>query len=217
MRANVRTYALLFALTLVAGYGDAVAFFAFGVFTANMTGNTVLFGGALAGRIFGRLPGDIGVGLPLLSLAAFIAGGAGAAQFLRREPARSRRSAIVLFVLAVLLAVAAALHREGGRGFVAADVALLSLVMGAQSILAVRAGVAGVSTTYVTGTLIRTIMNLLGTPVRDPALRTEGSANAAVWGLYLAGAFAGAAALHVLGSNALWVPAVVVAILPAVL
>jgi len=215
--AKRRTYLLLFCLTLVAGYADAVAFFGFGVFTANMTGNTVLLGGALAGRIAGRLPGAIGVWLPLLSIAGFVAGGAAAALFLRNESAQGHRTSAVLLLVASLLALTAALHRWGGARAVPLDVTLLSAVMGLQSIVAVRAGVEGVSTTYVTGTLVRSLMNFLGTAVHNADLRSEGRANAAVWALYLGGAFAGAVALRLLGAGALWIPAAVVALLPLVL
>ncbi|MGA8534191.1 MAG: DUF1275 family protein, partial [Candidatus Tumulicola sp.] len=88
MPSSLRLYVLLFGLTLVAGYGDAVAFFALGVFTANMTGNTVLLGGAIVGRFLAPLPGSIGLALPALSLAAFVAGALSAARFLRGERQR---------------------------------------------------------------------------------------------------------------------------------
>jgi uncharacterized membrane protein YoaK (UPF0700 family) len=212
---NVRTYPLLFCLTLVAGYGDAVAFFGFGVFTANMTGNTVLLGGAIAGRFFGRPAGDIGIVLPVISVACFVAGAVVAAPLLR-EPKNARRRAFgLLFAVAALLAATAALQRSAVPH--AVSVALLSTVMGLQSTLAVRAGVEGVSTTYVTGSIVRAVGDLLGKPIENHALRGEARTNAAVWALYLTGAFAGTAGLRLLGAGALWVPAAVVALLPAVL
>lgn len=212
--AGARTHVLLYTLTLVAGYGDAVAFFGLGVFTANMTGNTVLLGGALAGHLVRRLPGDIGIALPLLSLAGFVAGGSAAALFLRNERGRPpMRTAAVLLVVAILLGVTAGLQRWNGAGSVPAAVTVLSAVMGLQSIVAVRAGVEGVSTTFVTGTLVRSIMNLLGTPTENALLQAEGRTNAWVWGWYLGGALVGAVALRTLGSDALWLPAVVVTLL----
>ena len=210
--AGARTHVLLYTLTLVAGYGDAVAFFGLGVFTANMTGNTVLLGGALAGHVVRRLPGDIGIALPLLSLAGFVAGGCAAALFLRNERGRPpMRTAGVLLFVAILLGITAVLQRGNGAG--PAAVTVLSAVMGLQSIVAVRAGVGGVSTTFVTGTLVHSIMNLLGTPARNALLQAEGRTNAWVWGCYLAGAFAGALALRTLGFDALWLPAAVVTLL----
>ncbi len=211
---GARTYVLLAVLTLVAGYGDAVAFFGFGVFTANMTGNTVLLGGAIAGRIFGALPGDIGVTLPLISLVAF-AGGAITAALLLRGRANFRWHALwLLAAVAALLAVTALLQR--GHAARALSVALLSIVMGLQSLLAVRSGVGGVSTTYVTGTIVHAIATLLGRRDPDAVARSEGRANAGVWMLYFAGAFAGTAGLRLLGAGALWVPAGMVALLTAV-
>lgn len=212
-----RTYLLLYCLTLVAGYADAVAFFSLGVFTANMTGNTVLLGGAVIGLFGRRLPGDIGVLLPLLSLGFFAVGGATAAYLLRGERGRPlRRTAAVLLVVAALLAATAWLQSTYGARVVAISVAILSAVMGLQSIVAVRAGIEGVSTTFVTGTLVRSIMDLLGNPIETPELRSEGRTNAWVWGCYLVGAAAGALALRDLGGGALWIPAAVVALLPVV-
>jgi uncharacterized membrane protein YoaK (UPF0700 family) len=211
---NRRVYLLLFCLTLVAGYADAVAFFGLGVFTANMTGNTVLLGGAIVGSFLPRLPGDIGLLLPLLSLGGFVGGGWAAALFLRRERGRPpMRTAAALLTVAVMLAIAAGVQRWGGAGSVALAVAILSTVMGVQSVVAVRVGVEGVSTTFVTGTLVRSIMNLVGSPMASAVLRAEGRTNAAVWTFYLVGAVAGALGLRTLGANALWIPAVVVSLL----
>jgi uncharacterized membrane protein YoaK (UPF0700 family) len=206
--ARVRT--LLFCLTLVAGYADAVAFFSLGVFTANMTGNTVLLGGAIVGQFVG-LRGSIGLVLPALSLVAFVCAGWIAARFLRGEQRRPpRRSRLVLSGLALTLAATAALQRWGEAP--ALSVALLSAVMGAQSIVAVRAGVAGMSTTFVTGTLVRSIMTLAGSSAHTAVLADEGRTNAAVWVCYLVGAVLGATALKLLGHDALWLPAAAVAL-----
>jgi uncharacterized membrane protein YoaK (UPF0700 family) len=211
---RTRVALLLFCLTLTAGYADAVAFFSLGVFTANMTGNTVLLGGAIVGRFLSPLHGSIGLALPALSLLAFVAGGWAAARFLRGERQRPPvRTAMVVSALAVCLAVTAALQRWGGSAAVPYAVALLSIVMGAQSVVAVRAGVPGVSTTFVTGTLVRSIMTLAGSAVRTPSLESEGRTNVVVWGCYLLGAVLGAVALSTLGPNALWVTAAVVALL----
>jgi uncharacterized membrane protein YoaK (UPF0700 family) len=205
---------LLSTLTLVAGYVDAVAFFGLGVFTANMTGNTVLLAGAIVGRFIPNLHGDIGLLLPALSMACFVAGASAAALLLRGEQSRPpRRTLAVLTAVSGMLAVTAAFQRWGGPGMVPSAVALLSGVMGAQSVVAVRAGVPGVSTTFVTGTLVRSILDLAGSPAVTAGLRAEGRVNAAVWAFYLAGAILGATALLLLGPNALWLPAAVVALL----
>jgi uncharacterized membrane protein YoaK (UPF0700 family) len=210
---------LLYTLTLVAGYADAVAYFGLGVFTANMTGNTVLLGGALIGRVLSPLPGDIGLLLPLLSLAGFVCGAVAAAAFLRRESGSPpHRTVAVLLCVAVLMAVVAGTltAQWPARGAVAVPsaVAVLSAVMGLQSIVAVRAGVEGVSTTFVTGTLVRSVVDLVGRPATTPDVRAEGATNVRVWGCYLLGAAFGALALRALGGQALWIPAAVVCLLP---
>lgn len=214
---SARVYVLLFCLTLVAGYADAVAFFSLGVFTANMTGNTVLLAGAVVGHFLPHLRGSIGLALPALSLAAFVGGAWAAARFLRGELGRPPlRTSVVLATLAVMLAATAGLAHWGAAPAVPSATALLSLVMGAQSVVAVRAGVTGVSTTFVTGTLVRSIMTLAGSALRTEALQAEGRTNAAVWACYLLGAVLGAVALRILGPNSLWLPAAMVAVLLAV-
>jgi uncharacterized membrane protein YoaK (UPF0700 family) len=205
---------------LVAGYADAVAYFGLGVFTANMTGNTVLLGGAAIGRVLSPLPGDIGLLLPLLSLAGFVCGAAAAVVFLRRErPSLPHETVAVLLTVAVLMAVVAGIltaHWPAqGAVSVPSAVAVLSAVMGLQSIVAVRAGIEGVSTTFVTGTLVRSVVDLLGRPETTQHGRAEGITNARVWACYLVGAAFGALALRTLGGQALWIPAAVVSLLPA--
>ncbi len=139
-----------------------------------MTGNTVLLGGAIVAFFVPTLRGSIGVALPALSLAAFVGGAWAAARFLRAERGRPPlRTSLVLSLLAVMLAVAAALRHWGAEQTVPATVALLSAVMGAQSVVAVRAGVTGVTTTFVTGTLVCSIMALAGNAVRTEALQAR--------------------------------------------
>jgi uncharacterized membrane protein YoaK (UPF0700 family) len=209
---NARTIALLVVLTLAAGYVDAVAFFSLGVFTANMTGNTVLLGGALAARWIGNVPlaGGIGIGLPALSIAAFVVGALIAAWALRGETGRPPVRTIALLAgIVALLAVAAYLQHHGAA-VVPIAIAALSVAMGLQSVVAVRAGVPGVSTTFVTGTLVTAVVRFEGLP--EPQ-RPQAATNAAIWLCYLLGALSGTAALHFLGANALWIPAGVVALL----
>lgn len=204
-----RTIGLLVGLTLSAGYVDAVAFFGLGVFTANMTGNTVLLAGAIGARVLGKthLPGGIGIVLPLLSIAAFVAGALAASALVRGEPKRPPlRSAALLACVVVLFAAAGVLHWLA-HGLIAPSVALLSAAMGVQSVVAVRAGVPGVSTTFVTGTLLTAVMDF--EEARRPR-PFEGRTNAAIWACYLLGAVAGTIALYRLGGNALWVPAALV-------
>src|SRR2546421_6567796 len=63
----------LLVLTFTTGMVDAVSYLGLGhIFTANMTGNVVLLGFALAGA------GQVSIPASLLAIAAFVAGAAGA-------------------------------------------------------------------------------------------------------------------------------------------
>jgi uncharacterized membrane protein YoaK (UPF0700 family) len=209
---------LLSALTLAAGYTDAVSFFGLGVFTANMTGNTVLLGGALAARFVPHFPGMLSLELPAISILCFIAGACFAAFTLRGETGRPpvRTMAIVGLTVALLAAAALVFTRDSGARLTPLCVGLLSMVMGLQSVVAVRLGVPGVSTTYVTGTLITAIVDFLG-GTRGADERRQGVPNVWTWALYLAGAIAGTLGLGLLGDRAPWPAAVVVALLIPVL
>lgn len=215
---NARTLVLLSIFTLAAGYSDAVAFFGLGVFTANMTGNTVLMGGALAAHFVPHLPGDFSFALPAISIVCFAAGAALAARILRGETGRPPVRTMTTVAIAAALLVGAALlfSRDANARFTPLCVALLSTVMGLQSVVAVRAGIPGVSTTYVTGTLITGIVYLFGSAA-GVGERRRGAPNLLTWALYLAGAVAGTLCLGLLGDHALWPAAVVVALLIAVL
>ena len=157
-----------------------------------------------------RLVSGVALGLPALSIACFIAGAIVAALVFRGEHAR-RRGAL-LGLAAALFVIAALLYRQPAGSSVVACVALLSAVMGLQSVLAVRSGVPGVSTAYVTGTLVTAIVDTFGSQ-RDRPVRAETAANWTAWVLYLAGATGGAVALGTLGNAALWPAAIAVALL----
>ena len=215
---NARLPILLSAFTLAAGYSDAVAFFGLGVFTANMTGNTVLLGGALAGRFVPHFPGMLTLGLPAISVACFIAGGCLAAVVLRGETGRPpvRTMLVMGFAAALLVGAALLFTRTADARLTPLCVALLSSVMGIQSVVAVRLGVPGVSTTYVTGTLVTAIVDFIGAP-KGLGERREAAPDVWTWALYLAGAVGGTLGLGMLGDRALWPAAVVVALLIPVL
>lgn len=214
----MRTLVLLSMFTLAAGYSDAVAFFGLGVFTANMTGNTVLLAGALAAPFVPHFPGMLRLDLPAISIVCFSLGAALAAIVLRRETGRPpvRTMAVAALGAALLVAAALVFSRTAGARLIPLCVALLSTVMGLQSVIAMRAGVPGISTTFVTGTIVTAILDFFGSTPR-PEKRGEGVSNALTWALYLAGAFAGTLGLGELGNRALWPAAVVVALLIPVL
>lgn len=160
-RATAVRDILLVWLTFGAGAVDAISFFGLGrVFTGNMTGNLVLLGLA-AGRAKGEE-----VVRSAVSLAAFCAGvliTAALVKLISRRAA-ARRSQIwpvgVSIILALEVLVQAgflagwlAVGGHPGLAFEAVLVGLSALAMGMQSDAVAALGVAGVTTTYVTGTM----------------------------------------------------------------
>ena len=144
---------LLLSLTAVTGLVDAASYLKLGhVFVANMTGNVVFLGFAIAGA------GGLSVGASLFAIAAFLAGSVGGG----RLGARLGGDRGVLLVAAtsmqaVAVATAAALAAAGGDhpGRPARDVliVLLALAMGLQNAVARRLAVPDLTTTVLTLTL----------------------------------------------------------------
>jgi len=182
----------LVALAAAAGTLDATSFLGLDeIFPANQTGNTVLLGIAV-GR--GDCPAAARAGA---ALATFVVGVTALAVALRRRPASEgwfRETAVALTVEAALLAVLLAVWRAGS---VTAAIALAAFAMGMQSLAAQRVGVAGVSTTFVTGTLTR-----LGARVGRGVGAAQDATPALVWVGYLAGAVAGGAVTHLWSGRA---------------
>jgi uncharacterized membrane protein YoaK (UPF0700 family) len=164
---------LLLMLSLVTGLVDAVSYLALGhVFVANMTGNVVLLGFALAGA-----PG-LSVPASLAALAAFLLGAlAGGRIGTRLDGHRGRHlrtataCAAPLLLIAFLVAVLA-----GQPVSSAARYALLvpmGLAMGLQNATARRLAVPDLTTTVLTLTLtgIAADSQLAGGPGGRPARR----------------------------------------------
>jgi uncharacterized membrane protein YoaK (UPF0700 family) len=182
-----------------AGYLDAVGYLTLNLFTANMTGNTVLLG-IFAGE--GRWSAAERV---VLALALFFAGATVAGVAARRQ---TRLAGMLAAEAAALLAglVFWVVALRGVRGAVDAPgafalIALFGLAMGIQSAAVRRVGEHRVSTTYVTGTLTSLATDVaadLLTGLRRRGRTAEGRARqgtaallVGVWGSYLAGALAG--------------------------
>jgi uncharacterized membrane protein YoaK (UPF0700 family) len=203
--------AVVLLLACAAGGVDAVSFTGLGrVFTANMTGNTVLLGLALGQAEAG------GVARSGLAVIGFVAGVAVGALIAARGargqvwPPGATAALAVEWVLLVAFAAVwiAAGEPEARPGVAAALIALSSLAMGVQSAVARRLDVSGIATTYITGTLTSlacssidrlraprdpraaTTARLAGAPL---SLRPE-ALLAATWVVYVAGAAAVAAA-----------------------
>jgi uncharacterized membrane protein YoaK (UPF0700 family) len=160
-RASVRDQ-LLIALTFAAGAVDALSFLGLGkVFTANMTGNIVLLGVAIGSGTTAQAV------RAAISLVAFGTGVLVAARLVNRAAAPAGWPIGVTVALA-LEAVAQAglltgwLVVAGHPGSVlkAVLVGISALAMGIQGGAIRRLGVPGVTTTYVTGTLVGLIDRL---------------------------------------------------------
>jgi uncharacterized membrane protein YoaK (UPF0700 family) len=147
---------MLVGLTLVTGLVDAFSYLLLGhVFVANMTGNVVFLGFALAGA-----PG-FSIAASLLALAAFWAGAfAGGALGVRLGPHRGRLLAASagleagLFTVSVVLA---AFHDSiVTTGYRYPLITLLAIALGLQNATARRLAVPDLTTTVLTLTITGT-------------------------------------------------------------
>jgi uncharacterized membrane protein YoaK (UPF0700 family) len=195
----------LLALTWAAGSVDAISYLGLGhVFTAMMTGNTVLLGLALAqGEVWAVLRS-------ILALVGFAAGAAVGALIVERGGERDVWPPAVTWALALegtvllLFSVVWALSGPGrGEGVVHILIVLSGVAMGIQAAAVRRLGVPGIATTYITGTLTSLMVDLVGwlragvqTAAVDaaPAVNWERRVGllAAVFVVYGLGALAGA-------------------------
>jgi uncharacterized membrane protein YoaK (UPF0700 family) len=163
---------MLLILTWAAGNIDAIGYLGLGrVFTANMTGNTVLLGlhlgqeqGAAALRAFVALL-SFGVGLVLGALIVERIRGAG--------PWPPAVTWALALEAAMLAAFAAGMYLTASlREVIEAQalIAVSAIAMGIQSAAVRRLNVPGIATTYVTGTLTTAVTSLIaGSRTAKPA------------------------------------------------
>jgi uncharacterized membrane protein YoaK (UPF0700 family) len=148
-----RLPALLILLTIVTGLVDAVSYVALGhVFVANMTGNVVFLGFALAGA-----PG-LSITASLAALGAFLLGALAGGRIGTRfgeDRARHLRAATVTSLALVLVAVvvAAVVGQPVSEAASYAVIVPLALAMGTQNATARRLAVPDLTTTVLTLTL----------------------------------------------------------------
>ncbi|MFH8491004.1 YoaK family protein [Streptomyces longisporoflavus] len=144
---------LLLTLTLVTGLVDAVSYLALGhVFVANMTGNVVFLGFALAGA------DGLSATASLVAMAAFLAGALAGGRFGTRFAAHRGRlltfaTALQTVLVAASVLTAAASSGDVGTGARYILIVLLGLAMGLQNAIARRLGVPDLTTTVLTLTL----------------------------------------------------------------
>ena len=143
---------LLLALTVLTGVVDAVSILRLGrVFVANMTGNVMFTGFALAGA-----PG-FSLATSLLALVGFLLGAAAAGSLISRGGLDRARlllagvgGELVLVAVALAVSVASAARDAAVRDALAV---LLALAMGIQNAVARRLAVPDLTTTVLTMTL----------------------------------------------------------------
>lgn len=201
----------LAGLTVVSGMLDAVSFLALGhVFTANMTGNIVLLGFALAGA-----PG-LTATAHLTALASFALGAVLAGRVIKRRP--PPRDLMLLFlglettltVTAALVAASVATVGSGWPRFLL--ITLLGLGVGARNAAVRSLRVADMTTTVITTTLTGLAM--------DSSLAGGTNPNAAHRATSVVTMFVGALVgavlvIHVGAAWSLGVDAIVVAVTAA--
>ena len=166
MLSRARRDSFVLLLAWAAGGVDAIGYFGLNhVFTANMTGNTVLLGLSLGE---GRSLAAISNLIALVGFAAGVALGALIVESGGRPGTWDRRVTAALFLEAVMLAAFTVLwHLSPGRRLPGSAVlyiliAFSALAMGIQSAAVRRLNLPGVATTYVTGTITSLFSSLAG-------------------------------------------------------
>jgi uncharacterized membrane protein YoaK (UPF0700 family) len=158
--------ASLIAATLVTGTVDAVSYLALGhIFVANMTGNVVFLGFALAGAK------GLTVWAPCLAIACFAAGAFAETRLARRAPGDDRRRlARAVVAHAVFVAVAlliAALEDDAKTATHAQLTAILAFGFGVQNAVVRKLAVPDLTTTVLT----MTVTGLAADPLGKPTVR----------------------------------------------
>lgn len=151
---EILPFALL-GLTGVTGLVDAVSFLSLGhVFTANMTGNVVFLGFAIAG-----VPG-VSAARSLTALLAFLVGAMVGGRVLAKVSGDAIRPALILFGLEITFLAAAmfaAIGYQGGPSAVYVSVYLIiaftAVAMGLRNAAVRKLGVADLTTTVLTLTI----------------------------------------------------------------
>jgi uncharacterized membrane protein YoaK (UPF0700 family) len=209
---RVHTDACLLSLALAGGVLDATSYIGLGkVFTANMTGNTVLLAVALAqgsGADAARSAVALG-GFAFGAAAGVAVIGAGA----RSWPARARGAlGLELLGLGTLLVLWAVLGVPTIRY---ALIAIAAGAMGLQSAAVRASDIRGVNTTYMTSTLLNAIARVIERVRRVPVQRGGASLPGAAWVTYGIGALIAAFAVPSWHSGIVALPLAIVAMAAA--
>jgi uncharacterized membrane protein YoaK (UPF0700 family) len=144
---------LLLSLTLVTGLVDAASYLKLGhVFVANMTGNVVFLGFAIAGA------GGLSIGASLVAIGAFLAGSVGGGRLGARLGGNRgtllvAATSVQAVAVTVAVGLAAVVGNHPGRPARDGLIVLLALAMGLQNAVARRLAVPDLTTTVLTLTL----------------------------------------------------------------
>jgi uncharacterized membrane protein YoaK (UPF0700 family) len=144
--------AVLIGMTLLSGLVDAVCYLGLGrVFTANMTGNVVLIGFAVAGAPGCSVPAS------LTSLGLFLVGALAGGLISNRSRRRSRLFVTALSIEAVFVAAAAVIAFAASTVATGwgryTDIAILAFAMGVRNSIIRRLAIPDMTTTVLTLTL----------------------------------------------------------------
>ncbi|SEK29382.1 YoaK family protein [Paenibacillus sp. OK003] len=214
---TLQKYAMLL-LCMSAGMVDVIGYLGLGhVLTANMTGNIVLLGIAIARAQ------ELVVLRALLALIGFIAGNAIAAYMIGHVQTKNGWSARVTAVFTVesilLLLFAIAMISPYSEQLSYFLIAMLAAAMGMQTTAARRIGIAGISTTVLTNNLaavvedaVSILQRLRHANIRSlvKALSADAYLRAGAVVIYLGGVILAAMLFHHVPMMAVWIPALIV-------
>ena len=203
---------LVVLLTCVSGGVDAFSYLNFErVFPANMTGNTVQLGLAIAQlnwEAFGRS------GVALLGYVTGVAVGALIVRKVQREawsPSITRALLLEVVVLSTVVALYLTSNQPQNQPFLTLLIALASVAMGLQSVAVQGLSISGVTTTYITGTITTAVRRIVqhARYATDPDTVEEPGSSwllVMVWAIYLVAAIGTVAATYISTRLALGVP-----------
>ncbi len=179
--------ALLLVLTVLTGLVDAVSILALGrVFVANMTGNVVFIGFALA-----RAPG-FSLAASLSALAGFLLGALLGGSLVRRRPHRGRllRDGVLFELVVLAAALVLVVGTRTPLTSVATDLtaALAATALGSQNAVVRALAVPDLTTTVLTMTLTGIAADIRGGRAKRPTLVRRLLAVGAMFGGAVAGA-----------------------------
>ncbi|OPG99725.1 hypothetical protein B2I21_01675 [Chryseobacterium mucoviscidosis] len=214
---TLQKYAMLL-LCLSAGMVDVIGYLGLGhVLTANMTGNIVLLGIAIARAQ------EFVVLRALLALIGFIAGNAIAAHMIGRVKTKNSWSSRVTTVFTVesilLLLFAIMIISPFSEQLSYLLIAILAAAMGMQTTAARRIGIAGISTTVLTNNLaavvedaVSILQRLRHANIRSlvKALSADAYLRAGAVVIYLGGVILAAILFHHVPMMAVWIPVLIV-------